>query len=242
MHLGTHGNDLLLRLNMTITQWPIHDRPRERLLNQGAQSLSDAELLAIFLRTGIPGKSAVDLAREMLQRFGSLQALSQVAQQDFCAIPGLGPAKYSQFKAVLEMANRCLSHELRQTPHSLHQPDLLERFVRLQIGLEPIEKFLVIGLDSQLQVLAHTIMATGTVNKTAVYPREVVKFAITHNASRLMIAHNHPSGHCLPSASDDSLTDTLKKALLLLDIELVDHLIVSRSSSFSYRLEARAPF
>lgn len=227
---------------MTITQWPVDDRPRERLLKKGASSLSDAELLAIFLRTGIPGKSAVDLAREMLQKFGSLQELSQVKMEEFCSIPGLGPAKYSQFKAVLEMANRCLSHELKETPQSLHHPELLERFVRLQIGLEPIEKFLVIGMDAQLQVLAHSVMASGTVNKAAVYPREVVKFAIAHNASRMMIAHNHPSGHCLPSAADDALTDTLKQALGLLDIELVDHLIVSRSSSYSYRMERRAPF
>ncbi|MDX1668413.1 MAG: DNA repair protein RadC [Limnobacter sp.] len=227
---------------MSIQHWPVSERPRERLLSQGAPSLSDAELLAIFLRTGIKGKSAVDLAREILASHGSLQALNRISEQEFCSIPGLGPAKYCQFKAVLEMASRCLGGELKENTQSLHHPQLLEQFVRLQIGLATIEKFLVIGMDNQLQVLAHAVLASGTVNKTAVYPREVVKFAITHNATRMMIAHNHPSGHCIPSAADDSLTLTLKKALNLLDIELVDHLIVSHARSYSYRLEQRAPF
>lgn len=227
---------------MTINQWPVHDRPRERLLQQGAHSLSDAELLAIFLRTGVKGKSAVELAREMIQRYGSLQQLNCISQEQFCAMAGLGHAKYAQFKAVMEMAKRCLNHQLKNTPETLDNPNLLEQFVRAQIGLESVEKFLVIGMNSRLQVVSHAVLSSGTVNKTAVYPREVVKFAIAHNASRMMIAHNHPSGDCTPSQADDQLTYTLKQALDLIDIDLVDHLVVSPQQAFSYRQISRWPF
>ncbi len=142
----------------------------------------------------------------------------------------------------MEMAKRCLGHQLRETPQTLDNPNLLEQFVRAQIGLETIEKFLVIGMNSRLQVISHTILSTGTVNKTAVYPREVVKFGITHHVSRMMIAHNHPSGDCTPSQADDQLTHTLKQALELIDIDLVDHLVVSPQHAFSYRQARRWPF
>lgn len=226
---------------MSMQNWPEQDRPRERLIRQGPQSLSDSELLAIFLRTGLPGKSAVDLAREIIHQFGSLQQLNQVTLTQWCSVPGLGQAKFAQFKACLEMASRCLNHQLQETS-LLNRPDLLERFVRAQIGMSVVEKFLVIALDSQLKVIHHQVIAEGTVNKTAVFPREVIKFAIEHNAPRLMVAHNHPSGHCSPSQADDALTQTLHEAASLMDIELVDHLIVSSSQSFSYRTQGRTPF
>lgn len=226
---------------MSMQNWPEQDRPRERLIRQGPQSLSDSELLAIFLRTGLPGKSAVDLAREIIHQFGSLQQLNQVTLTQWCSVPGLGEAKFAQFKACLEMASRCLNHQLQETS-LLNRPDLLERFVRAQIGMSTVEKFLVIALDSQLKVIHHQIIAEGTVNKTAVFPREVIKFAIEHNAPRLMVAHNHPSGVCSPSQADDALTHTLHEAASLMDIELVDHLIVGSSQSFSYRTQGRRPF
>lgn len=226
---------------MNIPDWPEHDRPRERLIRQGPRSLSDSELLAIFLRTGLPGKSAVDLARDVIAKFGSLQQLNRVTLSQWCSIPGLGQAKFAQFKACLEMASRCLNHELQES-HTLSRPDLLENFVRAQIGLSPIEKFLLILLDSQLKVIHHQIISEGTVNKTAVFPREVARLAIEHDASRMMVAHNHPSGICIPSSADDLLTLNLYEALQLLDIELVDHLIVSGSDCYSYRTQGRRPF
>lgn len=231
---------------MSIQSWPKHDRPRERLIKQGAQALSDAELLAIFLRTGLPGKSAVDLAREMITQFGGLQNLNRVSLAEWVQIRGLGEAKYAQLRACLEMAKRCLSHqlshELQDKPNLLGTPDLFEQFVRAQIGLSDIEHFMVIALDSQLKVLDNKILSSGTVNKTAVFPREVLKFAIHTNAPRMMVAHNHPSDCCTPSGADDRLTRELHSALALVDIELVDHLVVGPSCGYSYRLNNRPPF
>jgi DNA repair protein RadC len=228
---------------MSIQSWPKHDRPRERLIKQGAQALSDAELLAIFLRTGLPGKSAVDLAREMITQFGGLHNLNRVSLTEWVQIRGLGEAKYAQLRACLEMAKRCLSHELQDTPsHLLASPDVFEQFVRAQIGLSDVENFMAIALDSQLKVLDHKILSIGTVNKTAVFPREVLKFAIHTNAPRIMVAHNHPSNCCSPSSADDRLTRELHSALALVDIELVDHLVVGPTCGYSYRLHNRPPF
>lgn len=227
---------------MGIQQWPKNDRPRERLITQGAESLSDAELLAIFLRTGLPGKSAVDLAREMVTQFGGLKNLNQVSLSEWKTIPGLGDAKFAQLKACLEMAKRCLGDELRDNPNKLNTPTQLEQFVRMHIALSEVENFLVIALDSQLKVLKQKILSSGTVNKAAVFPREVLRFALQSNAPRLMIAHNHPSDECTPSMADDLLTKDLKAALLLIDVELVDHLVVGPSHSYSYRTMGRSPF
>jgi DNA repair protein RadC len=227
---------------MSIQQWPKNDRPRERLIAQGAEFLSDAELLAIFLRTGLPGKSAVDLAREMIVQFGGLRNLNRVDLTQWKSIRGLGEAKFAQLKACLEMAKRCLGDELKQNQNNLSTPTLLEEFVRLHIGLSEIENFLVIALDSQLNVISQKILSSGTVNKAAVFPREVLKFALHNNAPRLMIAHNHPSNECTPSQADDRLTQDLKSALHLIDIELVDHLVVGPSCSYSYRNTSRSPF
>lgn len=227
---------------MSIQHWPKHDRPRERLIEQGAQTLSDAELLAIFLRTGLPGKSAVELAREMISHFGGLGKLNQVSLDDWQQIKGLGQAKYAQLKACLEMARRCLAQELRESSTSLHNPTLFEQFARAHIGFSSVEQFLAIALDNHLRVQGHRILSSGTINKTAVYPRELVRFAIEQNASRIMIAHNHPSNCCEPSLADDQLTRTLADALRLIDIDLVDHLIVGTSNSYSYRQQNRPPF
>lgn len=227
---------------MSIQHWPKNDRPRERLIQQGAESLSDAELVAIFLRTGLPGKSAVELARDMIVQFGGLQNLNRVSLQEWLGVRGLGHAKYAQLRACLEMARRCLSQELQENQLNLNDPTALERFVRAHIGLSTVENFLVIALNSQLKVLGHKVLFQGTVNKTAVYPREIVKFAIEHNAPRIMIAHNHPSDHCTPSTADDRLTQQLFDALHLLDIDLVDHLVIGPSGAYSYRGNNRRPF
>ena len=227
---------------MSIQNWPKHDRPRERLIQLGAESLSDAELLAIFLRTGLPGKSAVELAREMITQFGGLQSLSRVSLREWCGVRGLGEAKYAQLRACLEMAKRCLSHEMREESQTLSSPDVFEQFVRAHIGLSKVENFLAIALDSQLKVVGHKVLSVGTVNKTAVFPREVLKFAIDSHAPRIMVAHNHPSDCCTPSTADDRLTTALHCALNLVEIELVDHLVVGPSCVFSYRSSGRAPF
>lgn len=227
---------------MSIQHWPKNERPRERLIQQGAQSLSDAELLAIFLRTGLPGKSAVELAREMIVQFGGLQNLNQVSLKEWKTIKGLGDAKFAQLKACLEMAKRCLNSELANNEPMLNSPERFEHFARLQIGLSPVENFLAIALNSQLKVLDHKVLFTGTVNKAAVFPREVVKFALEANASCVMVAHNHPSNHCTPSQADDQLTQNLHQALQLMDIELIDHLVVGRTCAHSYRNEHRTPF
>lgn len=227
---------------MSIQNWPKHDRPRERLIKSGATSLSDAELLAIFLRTGLPGKSAVELAREMIQQFGGLQNLNRVSLKEWKAVKGLGDAKYAQLKACLEMAKRCLSFELEENSTTLNSPEQFGQFARLHIGLSQVEEFLAIALDSQLRVIDHRVLSSGTVNKTAVFPREVLKFAINNNAPRIMIAHNHPSNCCTPSGADDRLTLELHQALRLVDIELVDHLVVGPSCVFSYRDARRHPF
>lgn len=231
---------------MSIQQWPEHERPRERLINQGADSLSDAELLAIFLRTGLPGKSAVDLARDIILKFGNLRALNRISLKDWNSVPGLGAAKYAQLKACLEMARRCLGdelrHEARDEPPAISDPDRFVRFARAQIGLSDVEQFLVLALNNQLRMVAHKVLFTGTVNKTAVFPREVLRFAIEHQASRIMVAHNHPSNLCTPSAADDQLTLTLNSALALVDIELVDHLVVGQTTAYSYRQQGRTPY
>lgn len=229
-------------IHMSIQSWPKNDRPRERLIRQGAQALSDAELLAIFLRTGLPGKSAVDLAREMITQFGGLQNLNRVSLSEWVQIRGLGEAKYAQLRACLEMAKRCLNHELQEKPNNLGTPELFEQFVRAQIGLSEVEHFMAIALDSQLKVLDHRVLSSGTVNKTAVFPREVLKFAIQSNSARIMVAHNHPSDCCTPSSADDRLTRELHAALALVDIELVDHLVVGPSGGYSYRVHNRPPF
>lgn len=226
---------------MPLQDWPEAERPRERLLRQGAHTLSDAELLAIFLRTGVVGKSAVDLARDLIALHGSLQTLSQIDLDTWCRMAGLGPAKYAQFKACLEMARRCLVGELQAPRTVINDPSKLIQLAQLQIGLSPVEQLLVIGLDSQLRLLKHEVLFTGTINQTAVYPREVLQFALEVQASRLMLAHNHPSGHCQPSAADDQLTRTLQQALGLIDVELVDHLIVCGDQHYSYRQAGRLP-
>lgn len=227
---------------MSIQSWPKHDRPRERLIKQGAHALSDAELLAIFLRTGLPGKSAVDLAREMITQFGGLQNLNRVSLAEWVKVRGLGEAKYAQLRACLEMAKRCLTHELQENQLLLGSPELFEQFVRAQIGLSDVEQFMAVALNSQLKVIEHKILSSGTVNKTAVFPREVLKFALHSNAPRIMVAHNHPSNCCTPSQADDRLTRELCSALALIDIELVDHLVVGPSCGYSYRAHQRAPF
>ena len=218
---------------MAITDWPAGDRPREKLLERGAAALSDAELLAIFLRVGMPGKSAVDLARELLDRFNGLNHLFASDLAAFSAIPGMGPAKYAQLQAVLEMAKRALGEEMRHGD-ALNSPQTVRDYLQLKMRGLGHEVFMVLFLDSQNRVLAAPELFRGTLTQTSVYPREVVKQALAWNAAGVILAHNHPSGVAEPSQADRWLTDQLKAALGLVDVKVLDHFIVAGKDGLSF--------
>jgi DNA repair protein RadC len=210
---------------MRIKDWPTAERPRERLLANGAQALSDAELLAIFLRTGVPGKSAVDLARQLLERFGSLRGLLAAGQDAFCAAPGLGAAKFVQLQAVLEMRRRHLREEFeRGSP--LSSPEQSALYLKARLRDYPFEVFAVLFLDNRHRVLAFEELFRGTVDGASVHPREVVRRALHHNAAAVILSHNHPSGVAEPSQADQRITGRLREALALIDVRVLDHLIV----------------
>ena len=215
---------------MAITDWPEDERPRERLLAQGAAALSDAELLALFLRVGIKGKSAVDLARDLINCFGSLNRLFSASQAEFAAIPGMGPAKYAQLQAVLEMSRRALAEELKQSS-ALSTPEAVRNFLRLHLAGLKHEVFFALWLDAQNRLIVAEELFCGTLTQASVYPREVVKKALAHNAAAVVLAHNHPTGVAEPSGADAYLTRELKQALALVDVKVLDHFIVAGSSN-----------
>ncbi|ASF45610.1 RadC family protein [Methylovulum psychrotolerans] len=218
---------------MTIKDWDEEDRPREKLLQRGAGALTDAELLAIFLRTGTPGKSAVDLARDLLADFGSLKALLDADQARFCQANGLGPAKYTQLQAVLEMAKRHFK-EILQRGNALTSPDITRAYLSAQLRGYNYEVFACLFLDNQHRVIQLEELFRGTIDGASVYPREVAKRALHHNAAALIFAHNHPSGIAEPSQADKHITDKLKQALSLFDIRVLDHFIVGDGQPYSF--------
>lgn len=211
---------------MAINTWPEDQRPRERLIKHGAHILSDAELLAVFLRVGVSGKTAVDLGREMIAHFGSLNGLFAASLTEFSKLHGLGPAKYAQLQAVMELARRSISEEL-QVGEVLSSPSAVKQYLQLLLAKKPYESFAVLFLDVKNRLLAAEELFRGTLTHTSVYPREVVKAALAHNAASLILAHNHPSGAPEPSAADRALTGALKQALGLVDIRVLDHFIVA---------------
>ena len=218
---------------MAITDWPLDDRPREKLLAKGPQALSDAELVAIFLRTGIKGRSAVDLARYQLTRFGALSALAGACNESFCAEPGLGPAKYAQLQAALEIAKRTLREKLNAGV-SMSAPGAVRDYLRLMLHGRPHEVFVAVFLDAQHRVVAAEELFRGTLTQTSVYPREVVKRALHFNAAAIIFAHNHPSGVAEPSRADEALTVALKQALALVDVRVLDHFVVAGDGALSF--------
>jgi len=218
---------------MAITDWPASERPRERLIENGAHALSEAELLAIFLRTGMSGKSAVDLARDLLGRFGGLNALFAATIDEFCAVPGMGPAKYAQLQAVMEMARRALGEQAAQRD-VLSSPQAVRDYLRLGLAHREHEVFAVVFLDSQNRVIALEELFRGSLKETSVYPREVVKRALHHNAAGAIFAHNHPSGVAEPSRADEALTRALKDALAMVDVRVLDHFIVAAGGGLSF--------
>lgn len=210
---------------MPITDWPAAERPREKLLARGAEALSDAELLAIFLRTGVKGKTAVDLARELLDEFGGLRPLLNAEQARFCAGTGLGQAKYVQLRAVVEMARRHLQETLRRGD-ALTSPDDTRRFLAARLRDHAYEVFACLFLDTRHRIIAFEELFRGTIDGASVHPREVVRRALAHNAAAVILAHNHPSGIAEPSQSDQHITRRLKDALALIDVRVLDHLVV----------------
>ena len=218
---------------MSIKDWPSDERPREKLLQRGANALTDAELLAIFLRIGTHGKSAVDLARDLLSEFGSLQALLGADQDRFCQSHGLGQAKYAQLQAVLEIARRHFAEILRRGS-ALTSPDITRAYLSAQLRGHSYEVFACLFLDNQHRVIAWEELFRGTIDGASVYPREVAKRALFHHAAAVIFAHNHPSGVNEPSQADKHITDKLRQALALFDIRVLDHFIVGDGEPYSF--------
>ncbi|MDY7571844.1 DNA repair protein RadC [Pseudomonas sp. CCC4.1] len=217
---------------MSIRDWPAAERPREKLLQHGSGSLSDAELLAIFLRTGVSGKSAVDLARHLLSEFGSLRALLEADLRAFCLPLGLGPAKFSQLQAVLEMSRRHLAERLRRDS-ALESPQVVRDYLKSLLRHEPHEVFGCLFLDSRHRMLAFEVLFRGSIDSASVYPRQVVKRALAHNAAAVIFCHNHPSGISDPSQADRTLTKRLIQALDLIEVRVLDHFIVGDGQPLS---------
>jgi DNA repair protein RadC len=218
---------------VTIKDWPEDERPRERLLAHGPQVLSDAELIALFLRTGTAGRTALDLARDALTRFGGLSGLLAAAPSELTSMPGLGPAKSAQLQAVLELARRSLREDVRRDT-ALNSPGAVRDYLRLTLAHREHEVFMALFLDAQNRLLVAEELFRGTLTQTSVYPREVVKRALALNAAAVIFAHNHPSGVAEPSRSDEMLTATLRQALTLVDVRVLDHLIVAGSAMVSF--------
>ncbi len=217
---------------MTIKDWPADEQPREKLLLHGAVTLSDAQLLAIFLRVGVKGKSAVDLARDLLSSFGGLRGILEAKQSEFCDYLGLGPAKYAQLQAVLEMGRRHMSQDL-QRQDAFTSPELVRSFLTSRLRHLQHEVFSCLFLDSQHRLITYEELFQGSIDGASVYPREVVKRALAHNAAAVIFAHNHPSGVAQPSDSDERITLRLMKALELVEVRTLDHFIVGEGQVIS---------
>ena len=212
-------------MSLVISDWPMEERPREKLLDRGADTLSDAELLAIFLRTGTRGMTAVDLARSLLDEFGGLKPLLDANEGEFCMHRGLGRAKYAQLQAVMEIARRHLFENI-QRGDALCSPDDTRHYLTVELQACPHEVFACLFLDNRNRVLAFEKMFYGTIDGASVHPREVVRRAIENNAAAVIFAHNHPSGVAEPSSADKQITHRLKDALALIDVRVLDHMII----------------
>jgi DNA repair protein RadC len=218
---------------MGINEWPEQQRPRERLIRDGAAALSDPELLAVFLRVGVRGKNAVELGRELIARFGSLSALFAASLEQFSQVHGLGPAKFAQLQAVMELARRAIGEQLR-TGQTLGSPDAVKLYLRMSLSQLAHEAFVVLFLDVKNRLIASEEMFRGTLTHTSVHPREVVKAALRHNAAGIMLAHNHPSGVPEPSESDLLLTRALVQTMSLVDVRVLDHFVVAGPQVHSF--------
>jgi len=212
---------------MPITDWPASERPREKLIEKGARSLSDAELLAIFLRTGIQGTTAVDLARQLLSHFGSLGAMLNASQEQFCAAKGLGQAKYVQLQAVLELSCRHLK-EQADSGKVASSSNAVKNYLQANLSGQDRELFHVLFLDAQNKIIASETLFYGTLTTASVYPREIIKRVLELNAASLILAHNHPSGIAEPSDADVQVTQQIASAAALVDVRVLDHMVVGK--------------
>ena len=210
---------------MTISRWPSAEKPREKLIYRGAKALSDAELLAILLRTGVAGSTAIDLARQLLLDYGSIRAILDADTKRFCSRKGLGLAKFAQLQAALELARRHFSEGL-ESNDCLTRPEQTRNYLRARLRDYKYEVFACLMLDNRNRVITFREMFRGTIDGASVHPREVVKQALADNAAAVILAHNHPSGVCEPSQADIQITKCLQKALGLVDIRVLDHVIV----------------
>jgi DNA repair protein RadC len=217
----------------SIRDWPSSERPREKLISRGPAALSDAELLAIFLRTGVAGKTAVDLARCLLTEFGGLRPLLEANRQRFCSHHGLGEASYAQLQAVMEIARRHLQEQM-QRGNPLENPDATRQFLTSRLRHLPYEVFACLFLDNRHRVIDFEELFRGTIDGASVHPREVVRRALQHNAAAIILAHNHPSGIAEPSRADVQLTRRLVDALTLVDVRVLDHFVVGDGSGVSF--------
>ncbi len=218
---------------MRISDWPASERPCERLLSLGAGHLSDAELLAIFLRTGVRGKTAVDLGRTLLQRFGGISGILSAERELLCAQQGLGPARFCQLSAMVELTRRALREDIGRR-NVLASPAAVRDYLCLRLRDLGHEVFVGLYLDSQNRVIGDEELFRGTLTQTSVYPREVVKRALARNAAGIILAHNHPSGVAEPSYADEALTRALKQALALVDVKVLDHFVIAGNAATSF--------
>lgn len=226
---------------MAIKDWHEDDRPREKLLKLGASQLSDAEILAIFLRTGTKDSSAIELARSLITQFGSIAELLAAPEQKVLACHGIGLAKYAQIQASLEMGKRYLDSQLKSGA-MLDQSQMVKDYVSAQLRRETREVFAVLCLDNSLTLINYEVLFTGGISSCSICIKQVLRHALSHAASRLIITHNHPLVSAAPSQADDDLTERLKEACTLIDIQLIDHIIVGRNQVMSYAEQGRAPF
>ena len=220
-------------MNQSIKQWPEQERPRERLLQQGAQSLSDAELLAIFLRSGSRQHSAVELSRILLQHFGSLNAVFDATLEDVRQFHGIGDTKYSQLMAVKELGRRYLKQHLDQGT-DLSRSDLIKDYIRYEMLGEQQEVFAVLCLDAQLRKINFKKLFFGSLNYCSISVNQLLRHALQHHATAIVITHNHPHGNAEPSHEDRQITREIQQACQLVEIKLIDHLIISSEQSFSF--------
>lgn len=218
---------------MHCRDWPSHDMPRERLLEAGPGALSDTELIVLMLGSGLPGHNVFDVARALLARFGSLRAMLDATPADFDGLRGIGPARTAQLLAIVEMARRGLAEKMRERP-LIDSPGAVEDYLRLLVGARPYEVFVCLFMDARHRLIRSEESSRGTLTRMAVYPREIVRRALTLNAASLIVAHNHPSGAVKPSASDRRLTRVLRDTLALVDVQLIDHLVIGAHETFSF--------
>ena len=218
---------------MAINEWPIHERPREKLLEKGPAALSDAEILSIFLRTGREGSSALDLARDLLDKHQGLRKLIDADQKEFCETKGLGAVKYVQIQAAIELGRRYLQSGL-ETGDAFSSSEQTREFLTLKLRAYPYEVFACLYLDNRHRLISFDELFNGTIDSAQVHAREVVRKALKHNAAAVILSHNHPSGVAEPSQSDIDLTRELKKALALIDVRVLDHMVIGSGEAISF--------